>query len=139
MANQKKIMKSINHLSQLVQVNWQRAAELQEMIFFEKENMVVFPNMNEAAVDIVDELLPSVVSHDLDKQDFTPEEVATSNLKMSWQTAFAGTLFRKIFSLKEMKGWNCRGVGSKERLLKNKFNEYSTSVYLNIILILSLN
>ena len=141
LASQKKIMKSINHLSKLVyklidkeQLNAKSARD----DFLEKENMVVFPNMNETAVDIVYELLPSAVLHDVDKQDFTHEELAAIKLRTSGQTAFAGMLFRKLFSLEEMKGRNCRGVGSKERLDEKKFNKFKC-VYLNIILRLRLN
>ena len=125
-------MKSINHLSELVykliekkQVNSESARD----DFLEKESVVVFPNMNEAAVDIVDELLPSAVSRDNDKQDFTHEELAAIKLKTSGPTAFAGTLFRKLFSLEEMKGRNCRGVGGKERLNEKKIQQIQECVF----------
>ena len=57
------------------------------------------------------------------------DELAAIKLKSSGPTAFAGILFRTLFTLDEMKGRNCRGLAKKGKLNEEKVNKIQEYVY----------
>ncbi|CAB3994821.1 Hypothetical predicted protein [Paramuricea clavata] len=57
------------------------------------------------------------------------DELAAIKLKSSGPTAFAGVLFRNLFTLGEMKGRNCRGLAKKGKLNEEKLNKIQEYVY----------
>jgi hypothetical protein len=67
---------------------------------------------------------PSLSSDLVDK-----DELAAIKLKSSGPTAFAGALFRMLFTFDEMKGRNCRGLAKKGKLDEGKLNKIQEYVY----------
>ena len=57
------------------------------------------------------------------------DELAAIKLKSSGPTAFAGALFRMLFTLDEMKGQNCRGLAKKAKLDEGKLKKIQEYVY----------
>jgi hypothetical protein len=55
--------------------------------------------------------------------------LAAIKLKSSGPTAFAGVLFRTLFTLDEMRGRNCHGLAKKGKLNERKLNKIQEYVY----------
>jgi hypothetical protein len=62
-------------------------------------------------------------------QPFSNEELSLVKLKSSGPTAFATTLFRKLFSYDDMKGRNCRGLAKKGKLDEKKMEIIQEQLY----------
>ena len=57
------------------------------------------------------------------------DELAAIKLKSSGPTAFAGVLFRTLFTLDEMRGRNCHGLAKKGKHGEGKLNKIQEYVY----------
>ena len=73
--------------------------------------------------------MPACLSPILQSHMVINDELAAIKLKSPGLTAFASALFRKLFTMDEMKGRNCHGLAKKGRLDENKINHIQEYVY----------
>ena len=136
--NQKMIMSSLNSLTGLVK----ELIQQQHTSIPPSSNEVVQVVSNVGASSSVseDDISPSadceVSATEVPSSQLSPssdivgkDELAAIKLKSSGPTAFAGALFKMLFTLDEMKGRNCRGLAKKQKLDEGKLNKIQEYVY----------